>query len=76
MRELYQGPGTGDWQHVIWNGRTEQGTAAASGLYLIQLENGPGGSQPEGGPGPMTEPMTGGGWNFTPIWKDQSPRPG
>lgn len=40
VRDLYQGAGTGDWQHVIWNGQTDQGNAAASGLYLIQLENG------------------------------------
>jgi len=40
VSELYQGPGTGDWQHVIWNGRTGAGAAAASGLYLIRLENG------------------------------------
>ena len=40
VRELYSGTGTGDWQHVIWNGKTDQGTAAASGLYLIRLENG------------------------------------
>lgn len=40
VRELYQGPGTGDWQHEIWDGRTGQGSAAASGLYLIHLENG------------------------------------
>jgi hypothetical protein len=40
VRNLYQGNGTGDWQHVIWNGKTDQGSAAASGLYLIQLENG------------------------------------
>jgi hypothetical protein len=40
VSELYRGGGTGDWQHVIWNGRTGQGTAAASGLYLIRLENG------------------------------------
>jgi hypothetical protein len=40
VSELYQGPGTGDWQHMIWNGRTVSGAAAASGLYLIRLENG------------------------------------
>jgi hypothetical protein len=40
VSELYQGPGTGDWQHMIWNGRTISGAAAASGLYLIRLENG------------------------------------
>ena len=40
VSELYQGTGTGDWQHVIWNGRTGAGAAAASGLYLIRLENG------------------------------------
>jgi len=40
VSELYQGPGTGDWQHIIWNGRTVSGAAAASGLYLIRLENG------------------------------------
>ena len=40
VRELYQGAGTGDWQHIIWNGKTDQGIAAASGLYLIRLENG------------------------------------
>ncbi len=40
VSELYQGPGTGDWQHMIWNGRTDSGAAAASGLYLIRLENG------------------------------------
>jgi hypothetical protein len=40
VSELYQGPGTGDWQHLIWNGRTDAGAAAASGLYLIRLENG------------------------------------
>ncbi len=40
VKELYQGPGTGDWQHEIWDGRNGQGTAAASGLYLIHLENG------------------------------------
>jgi hypothetical protein len=40
VSELYQGPGTGDWQHIIWNGRTVSGATAASGLYLIRLENG------------------------------------
>ena len=40
VSEVYQGPGTGDWQHVIWNGRTVAGAAAPSGLYLIRLENG------------------------------------
>jgi hypothetical protein len=40
VTELYRGQGTGDWQHVTWNGRTGQGSAAASGLYLIRLENG------------------------------------
>ena len=40
VSELYRGSGTGDWQHVIWNGRTGAGAAAASGLYLIRLENG------------------------------------
>jgi hypothetical protein len=40
VRELYRGTGTGDWQDIVWNGKTDRGTAAASGLYLIQLENG------------------------------------
>jgi hypothetical protein len=40
VRELYRGPGTGDWQHEVWNGRASGGVAAASGLYLIQLEDG------------------------------------
>ena len=40
VSELYRGSGTGDWQHLIWNGRTATGAAAASGLYLIRLENG------------------------------------
>lgn len=40
VRELYQGTGTGDWQNLIWNGKTDQGEAAASGLYFIRLENG------------------------------------
>jgi hypothetical protein len=40
VREIYQGPGTGDWQTLIWNGRDDRGAAAASGLYLIRLENG------------------------------------
>jgi len=40
VRQLYRGTGTGDWQQLIWNGRSDQGTAAASGLYLVHLENG------------------------------------
>jgi hypothetical protein len=40
VRELFRGPGTGDWQHEVWNGRDNGGVAAASGLYLIQLEDG------------------------------------
>jgi len=40
VRELYQGPGTGDWRNIIWNGQTDRGTAAASGLYFIRLDNG------------------------------------
>lgn len=40
VRDLYEGPGTGDWQHEVWNGRTRDGVAAASGLYFIQLEDG------------------------------------
>ncbi len=40
VNELYKGAGTGDWQNVIWNGRTARGTAAASGMYFIRLENG------------------------------------
>lgn len=40
VHELYRGPGSGDWQHEVWNGRATGGVAAASGLYLIQLEDG------------------------------------
>jgi hypothetical protein len=40
VTELFAGPGTGYWQNVVWNGRTARGAAAASGLYLIRLENG------------------------------------
>lgn len=40
VNELYNGAGTGDWQNLIWNGRTIRGEAAASGMYLIRLENG------------------------------------
>jgi len=40
VQDLYQGPGTGDWQHEVWNGKTRAGRSAASGLYLIHLENG------------------------------------
>ena len=40
VNELYNGAGTGDWQNLIWNGRTSRGAAAASGMYLIRLENG------------------------------------
>ncbi len=40
VRQLYDGTGTGNWQQLIWNGKTDQGTAAASGLYFIRLDNG------------------------------------
>jgi len=40
VRELHAAPGLGDWQTVIWNGLTDSGRAAASGVYLIRLESG------------------------------------
>ena len=40
VTDLYHGPGTGDWQHEVWNGRNRDGVAAASGLYLIHLQDG------------------------------------
>ena len=40
VRTLYRGNGTGDWQNLIWNGRTDTDRAAASGLYFIRLDNG------------------------------------
>jgi hypothetical protein len=40
VAELYRGTGTGQWEQMIWNGRTDRGTAAASGMYFIRLHNG------------------------------------
>jgi len=40
VRELHRAVGTGDWQNVIWNGLTDGGQAAASGVYLINLKAG------------------------------------
>ena len=40
VRELHQSAGLGDWQNIIWNGLTDEGRAAASGVYLIRLKSG------------------------------------
>jgi len=40
VRELHQSAGAGDWQNIIWNGLTDDGRAAASGVYLIRLSAG------------------------------------
>ncbi len=40
VRELHQAAGLGDWQNIIWNGLTDDGRAAASGVYLIRLASG------------------------------------
>ncbi len=40
VRELHQGLGAGDWQTVVWDGLSDSGRAAASGVYLIRLESG------------------------------------
>lgn len=40
VRELHRAPGAGQWQDVIWNGLTDDGRAAASGVYLIRLAAG------------------------------------
>ncbi|MDX2474832.1 MAG: T9SS type A sorting domain-containing protein [Candidatus Krumholzibacteria bacterium] len=40
VRELHQAAGLGDWQNIIWNGLSDEGRAAASGVYLIRLNSG------------------------------------
>ena len=40
VRRLHQAVGAGDWQDVVWNGLTDDGRAAASGVYLIRLSTG------------------------------------
>lgn len=40
VRELHSAVGTDDWQNLIWNGLTNDGQAAASGVYLIHLKAG------------------------------------
>ncbi len=40
VRRLYNGPATAGLQQLIWDGRTESGTPAGSGMYLIALDTG------------------------------------
>lgn len=35
---LFAGDGPGDWRTVTWNGRTDAGSQAPSGVYFIRLE--------------------------------------
>ncbi|MFT5233946.1 MAG: hypothetical protein ACI9UK_001218 [Candidatus Krumholzibacteriia bacterium] len=40
VRQLHSGVGANDWQNVLWNGLTDDGQAAASGVYLIRVASG------------------------------------
>jgi len=40
VRELARTVGSGDWQNLVWNGMTDEGRTAPSGVYLIRLTDG------------------------------------
>jgi len=40
VRRLHQGVGQNKWQDVLWDGLTDAGQAAASGVYLIRVQSG------------------------------------
>ncbi len=40
VQRLFSGVATGAWQAARWQGRTDQGGAAAAGVYLVRLDAG------------------------------------